>query len=1152
MLRFCVFQLFLNVCRCVCRPSALTAEDSQQTMMQADDAPTAPPIPLVANAPPTNNSIPARLLPYPLFDAVLDLSHPGASSPSSTQVIYPPANVGSGIVDLFPADHLTAEFGPETAADGNESCQQSQGVAKIARFAYPEYNDVTNASEVAHRTALLQRTGGEATSPKYNRHDLYLEQVFTAAENSAVPLLPSHHVFSHRLSNGTVIHGHVRRYLSQRSETSRSDVGRRSIRALVILTRNTGGGGRLYTSMLKTLEVLKYKPGESDAPWFLQSIFQEHVNLCRDVGAAISSTRNEASPLLKPRIITLPLIEAGRCHGLFGSVDSIKFACPPSFLHEREPFHDAGYSRNNMMPMLRCLGLNRSIRLLSALLSEKRIILTSTNATKLTAVSYGAVSMMGQGMLSPPPVFVPILPPGLASLLFTPSAYMIGVLKGATANFIDLRSMVPNLNELVIFDLDSTGNEPYFVGVASPNVAVPDLTRRSFEDVGEASLNGMSLPDMLYQDLSEVIKYDKKQMFWQGAVQEKLGMAAEKGKTAAKMAVKKGLKYLKDKKRSIDGKDVKEDKMEEEDASEKSDNGNSLTKFVGKGNFFYEQGFPNEAAEIEARVAFTTFFVCLFGDLRVYLSQSTPGLPPVADRDKFMKYRANNGDFPGSSMYNLLSNFLRSSLFDQFVNCRLQELQSRRPLLEDAPLFALTTNYHRSNKIEFAANNIRQSVRQIAMNPNLPEKYLTSWNERIRRRVLDLTSTQSFQGDARRALSLLTEDCHETTSILVHTMMILWTRIQEGKGMQWKKALLALHIFRDLLLNGPINAVAEAIDGFASIRILKSYSEAMRGQNSALVRAAATEVYNLTVNLPVLFAMRRECLNSQRLVKDPTPSPFRKETRMIRGISQFRNVHIALRPAGATVAAVTPAVNDLLGQEAPSINSLPPPQTTNYSSDLLSLGVEAPSNENQQLPNPFDMAVMNQNMPTANGVVNVVPMNTSARQISQQQMPPATSNVSSTNSNQSSQSQQNQVTLRASPPLLTQPIQQRIPQHQTQSAPALFPQVIPGSVPPMQQQMQHQQNQGILQQPGQPIQIPSQQQTQRFDYQQSPPVQQPYMQQPQQQGGNAIQQHGPQGFGTGMPHQGGSQYQHGFHQPPSLPQQQPNKPNVSMFDPMAK
>ncbi|KAL7519942.1 hypothetical protein ACHAWX_004696 [Stephanocyclus meneghinianus] len=1173
-------------------------------MMQPDDAPPAPPIPLVAQPPPTNPTAPAKLLPYSLFDVVLDLSHPGASRPNATEVIYTPSDVGSGIVDILPLDQLVSEFGPETTSNNGGSWQPSQGGAKIARFAFPEYEDRCNAQEVANRHAVMQQTygGGVNTSPGLNRHDLYLEEAFPAPSSDtnggsgarSSPVLPSYHAFSHRLANGSIVHGHVRRYISPREDNGRTDVGRRSIRAIVILTRYSGGGGRLYMAMLKTLEVLRYKaPNDNERMRFLHSMFREHVNLCRDVGSAmmtgsaVAGGGGQVSPLSKPRIITVPLLETGRGHGLFGSVDTIKFACPPSFLHEREPTHYTddsvtGLSRNDMMPMLRCLGVVRTMRLLSALVSERRVILTSGNVSKLSAVGYGAMSMLGQGLLPPPSVFVPVLPPGLSALLSTPSAYVIGVLRGSTPNFVDLRSLLPSLGEVVIFDLDSLGNEPYFANTQNPATFVPDLTRRSFEDVGDSSLNGMSLPDMLYQDLSEVIKSDKKQMFWQGAVQEKLGMAAEKGKTAAKAAMKKGLKYFKDKKRAMDGKEVKDDDEEEDESADQMDNTNALTKLVGKGNYFFEHGFPNESAEIEARIAFATFFVSLFGDMRAYLTQSSPGVPPIADKDKFMKYRQANGDLPGSPMYNLVGNFLRSNLYDQFVNARLRELQMRRAVPEDAPLFALTANYHRSNKIDFFANNIRQSVRQVAMNPNLPGKYLTSLSEGIRRRVLELTSTQTFNGDPIRAISLLTEDCHESSTVLIDTVMILWTRIQEGKGMQWKKALLSLQVFRDLLLNGPITMIAEAIDGFASIRIMKSYTEALRGQNSVLVRAAAAEVYNLVVDLPLLFVRRRERLNRQRLMKDPKPSPLRKETRMIKGIAQFRNVHIALRPAGATVAPAPPSVtvDDLLGQDSFSTTTSGRSQPGNYSSDLLSLGLD---DESRNKPNPFDMAAMTYNVPEASSTSKPASVNQQIlQQMVNQKASPATNNVTPPNGCASQPQSNNQILPLSSPTSSMQPKQQEMTQHQSAHVPfpsQLFPQQgmhhppAQGSVGFHAQPMQQQQtrmvpNQGVVNQtPLQTVQHSVAPQQMLPQFQSQPRMisiiqpQQPPIQHPVQQWGHApMPPCQTQGFQAGMPPSG--RYQNAMQPPqfpqqqeqqtPSLPRQQQSRPNFSMFDPMAK
>lgn len=965
-------------------------------------APPQPPAAMVAQPIPANDpslfQAEQPLLPFAIFDAVLDIPFPGASSLAApVKVIYPPASTsgdGGGIIDTLPAEVLNAEFGE----DGTK-----RGVAKIARFAFPEYEDGANAKELAQRQQILAqsvKTPDGTHGSGLNRHDAYLEEVFaptasvnnnqtsgslsanvptmfvggtnnnnngSSASETSSNSLPSYHTFCCRLSNGTEVHGHVRRYLPFHAQAGgRRDVGRRGVRALVILTRNSGGGNRFYSALLKTLDVLALKDvassqnihvesGQeqseaSSAQFFMHSVFREHVNICRTVAAAKAANNGGSSNkniLVQPRFITVPLVELGRGHGLFGSLDTVKFAAPPSFLHWRESTSSvAGLSRNDMMPMLRCLGVARTMRLLSALMAGRRVIFTSNNVSKLSAVSYGAVAMIGQGLLPPPPLFIPTLAPGLGPVLKSEEAYLIGVLSGPTSNFINPRN-IPNIGPVVIFDLDNSNEtEPYYHNISDPHQFVPDLTRRNVEDM-DAGGNRASLPDSLYQDLTNVLVTDKK-LFWQGAVQERLGAVATKSKTVAKAAMKKGLKYLKNKsgKDSMDSKvESATDDTEEEAVQPES----SKSKLVGKGNYFYEQGFSSEATEVEARIAFSTFFVSLLGDVTKYFTQNAPGTPPVVDKMKFMTGRAKSGDAPGTAMFLLLGHFMRSKMFDEFAAARLRELQMRKAVAEDAPLFALVTNHHRSNKIAFFLANVRNSVRGLAS--SVPGTYLIKLNESVRRRTSDLTSMQQYSGDARSALIQLTNDCNETSAALVHTIMILWTRMQEGKGLQWKKTYLALHILRDLLLNGPINAVAEVIDGFASIHILKEYREALRAQNSALVRVAAREIYTLVVDLPVLFARRRECVHKRFLLANLKPT-LKKETRMISGISMFRKMHELLRPDGARVAPDPPSA-DLL-QYPTAAESAP----NNVQSDLLSMNFAAPQPPAQTNVEVFSMTAI--------------------------------------------------------------------------------------------------------------------------------------------------------------------------------------------------
>jgi hypothetical protein len=140
----------------------------------------------------------------PLFDLFLDLPHPAASSSSP-----PPFSLG---------------------APGNNNILEKElagNVSRIARFAFPEFDD-DQAQNVSRETAL-------------NRYSQYAMQ----------PKTFQHYTFSLQLQSGVRVHGHVRRYLPCHNVAkTRHDVGRRGERALVVMTR-ASGGDLVYSAILK-------------------------------------------------------------------------------------------------------------------------------------------------------------------------------------------------------------------------------------------------------------------------------------------------------------------------------------------------------------------------------------------------------------------------------------------------------------------------------------------------------------------------------------------------------------------------------------------------------------------------------------------------------------------------------------------------------------------------------------------------------------------------------------------------------------------------------------------------------------------------------------------------------------------------------------
>jgi hypothetical protein len=140
----------------------------------------------------------------PLYDLFLDLPHPAAAA-----ACPPPFILGNPVNDPGMEKELSANM------------------SRISRFAFPEFDD-SMAQQIPRESAL-------------NRFSQYAMQ----------PKGFQNYTFSLQLQSGTRMHGFVRRYLPiHQVAKNRYDVGRRGERALVILTRFSGGD-LLYAAILK-------------------------------------------------------------------------------------------------------------------------------------------------------------------------------------------------------------------------------------------------------------------------------------------------------------------------------------------------------------------------------------------------------------------------------------------------------------------------------------------------------------------------------------------------------------------------------------------------------------------------------------------------------------------------------------------------------------------------------------------------------------------------------------------------------------------------------------------------------------------------------------------------------------------------------------
>ena len=113
-----------------------------------------------------------------------------------------------------------------------------------------------------------------------------------------------------------------------------------------------------------------------------------------------------------PLMIMLPGLELGQQTPVFQRVDTSRFLLPPSLMTVGGESY-AAHGNSSLLPLLRCVGVAHGLRILAALLSERRVIMVSSSPTRLAACSHSALSMLAQGLLHWQHLYIPVLPPHL-------------------------------------------------------------------------------------------------------------------------------------------------------------------------------------------------------------------------------------------------------------------------------------------------------------------------------------------------------------------------------------------------------------------------------------------------------------------------------------------------------------------------------------------------------------------------------------------------------------------------------------------------------------------------------------------------------------------------------------------------------------------
>lgn len=654
----------------------------------------------------------------------------------------------------------------------------------------------------------------------------------------------------------------------------------------------------------------------------LHTLYDKHNHLCSifnsnrlNLSAPFGSQPSEKPVKAEVNMITVPMLEFQS--EKLKMFDLTNFVIPQTLLHPNLKDDTFQPSTSLILPLFRCLGVSNSLRLFSALLCERRIILVSRSPSRLTACGRAAMAILAQGLLHWQHVYIPIVPAGMIAYLATPVPYLIGVLSTQAS----LITKVLGLGEVVVVNLDENKLQTHNM-VQDPNVAIPDLLRPSIENPNDLNNgigvdNTMSPADVLATDLIAVIKADKKFLsFGEVGVQEVLGNVAEKGKKLLQRGFGK-LKGIMSAASDIsdDNTIVAADSMDGDGTGQDTDNISDSVSF-DEHNFAWGEGSENESAEEEVRIAFTVFFLSLLGDLRWYVRAPPAGsTDPIFDKNLFLQSRMKLGDREGTPLYQLLLIFRETQIFEQFVRNRIDDVMKKKPVLFDAPLYNLAFNFHRNNKLPFVMNEIRRVVRQMSQNNS--SRFVIMWTNGYRKKAMNLTSNNRDEASALLGIKKLVQECRESTMILVDVMGVIWERLRTCRGMQWKHGLYALQLLRELILNGPLSAVSDALEAFGKVKKLMKY-ENMRSGVAQQIRHAARDICNLLMNRAKLFQQRR-FLAMQRKETDAPMVALKRDIRINFISMKFSDVHARLKPSGILVQPV--ATSDLMNVTMPSSKS---------------------------------------------------------------------------------------------------------------------------------------------------------------------------------------------------------------------------------------
>lgn len=210
----------------------------------------------------------------------------------------------------------------------------------------------------------------------------------------------------------------------------------------------------------------------------------------------------------------------------------------------------------------------------------------------------------------------------------------------------------------------------------------------------------------------------------------------------------------------------------------------------------------NEGSEEDVRASLVCFFLHMYGDMGMYLSETNGTF--WLDRRKFLLRKKQDGEKENSPMFYVLRKFSSSKMFSDFVNQRISDMISittreRISIMpHHIPLFDICCKYLSVHRLEFSLINVRKIVANTVI--SCTRHLAVERSVTLRNSALALTSDAPFDGNVGSSLTQLIESCRECNTNLSVVMSIIWHRLNDARNSIC--ILLALQMLKNLLLHG--------------------------------------------------------------------------------------------------------------------------------------------------------------------------------------------------------------------------------------------------------------------------------------------------------------------------------------------------------------